>query len=77
MSVVACLGPASGYADVTVGSVKKRVSLYRSYSGCNVKVASLTGLGAGVHTVKVTVVGSHTAKSKGNAVGIDYLAASA
>jgi hypothetical protein len=77
VAVVGCLGPNSGYADISVGSVKKRVSLYRSYSGCGVKLASLTGLGSGTHTVKVVVVGAHTAKSKGNNVGIDFLTAGA
>ena len=75
VSVVACLGPKSGYADIAVGATKKRVNLYRSYSGCGVKVASLTGLGSGVHTVKVTAVGAHSSASKGTAVGVDFVVA--
>jgi hypothetical protein len=69
-----CLGPRNGYATVTVGGVTKRFGLYRSYSGCGVRIGSLTGLGAGVHTVKVTVVGSHPAGAQGNNVDVDYLA---
>ncbi|HUR52226.1 MAG TPA: Ig-like domain-containing protein, partial [Mycobacteriales bacterium] len=42
-SVVSCLGPSNGYLDVYVDNVKKaRVSLYRSFTGCGVKVVAIT-----------------------------------
>jgi hypothetical protein len=72
--VYGCLGPNNGYASITVGSVTKKFSLYRSYSGCNVRVAVLTGLGGGTHSARVTVLGSHPSASKGNSVDVDFLA---
>jgi hypothetical protein len=77
VTLVGCLGPRNGYATVAVGGVAKRFGLYRSYSGCGVRIGSLTGLGAGTHTVKVTVVGSHPAGAAGNNVDVDYLAVGA
>jgi hypothetical protein len=74
VSVLGCKGPANGYLDVYVDGVKKmRVSLYRTYSGCGVGVAKVTGLSRGLHTLKVVGVGAHASASKGNAVAVDYV----
>lgn len=72
VTVTACKGPSSGYADVYVdGSLKKRVNLYRSYSGCGVTVASVTGLSAGPHTLKVIGLGVRASASRGTYVMLD------
>jgi hypothetical protein len=76
VTLVGCLGPSNGYANVSVGGVTKRFGLYRSYSGCGVKLGTLSGLGRGNHTVKVSVAGTHPAGSRGNNVDVDYLAVS-
>ena len=74
--VYGCLGPNNGYATISVAGVSKKFSLYRSYSGCNVRVAVLTGLGGGTHSARLTVVGAHPSGSKGNNVDVDFLAVS-
>ncbi|HUR13710.1 MAG TPA: Ig-like domain-containing protein [Mycobacteriales bacterium] len=72
VGIYSCLGPASGYLDIYVDGVKKgRVSLYRSYSGCGIKVAAVSGLARTTHTLKLVGVGSHVSSSKGNAVSVD------
>jgi hypothetical protein len=76
VTLVGCLGPGNGYATVSVGGVAKRFGLYRSYSGCGVTLGTLSGLGRGTHTVKVSVAGTHPAGSRGNNVDVDYLAVS-
>lgn len=74
VAVYACLGPANGYLDVFVdGARKARVSTYRSYSGCGVKVAGVTGLSRGAHTVRLVGIGSRVSASRGNAVALDAL----
>ena len=74
VSLRSCLGPSNGYLDIYIDNVKKgRVSLYRSYTGCGIKVASITGLARTTHTIKLVGIGSHTSASKGNAVSVDYL----
>ncbi|MCW2600803.1 MAG: hypothetical protein JWM02_2632 [Frankiales bacterium] len=74
LSLKACLGPANGFVDLYVDGVRRaRVSTYRSFSGCGVKVAALTGLSRTRHTVKVIGVGSRVAASRGNAIGLDVL----
>lgn len=76
VSVYACMGPASGYLDVYVDGVKKtRVSLYRSYSGCGIKVAVIGSLARATHTLKLVGVGSHVSSSKGNTVSVDAVKA--
>jgi hypothetical protein len=71
-TLYSCMGPSSGYLDVYVDGVKKaHVSLYRSYSGCGVKVAAVTGLARATHTLKLVGVGAHVTKSKGNNVSVD------
>jgi len=72
--VYGCLGPNNGYATMTVGGVSKKFSLYRSYSGCNIAVAVLSGLGSGTHSARVTVLGAHPSASHGNNVDVDFLA---
>lgn len=77
VSLRSCLGPSNGYLDIYVDNVKrKRVSLYRSYTGCGIKVASITGLARATHTIKLVGVGSHVSASKGNAVSVDHLTVS-
>lgn len=74
VALTACLAPANGYVDVLVDNVRKaRVSTYRSFSGCGVRVATVTGLVRGLHTIKVVGLGSHVSASKGNAIGVDAL----
>jgi hypothetical protein len=74
ISLTACVGPSNGYVDLYVDGAKKaRVSTYRSFSGCGVKVAALTGFTRAVHTFKVVGVGAHVSASKGNGVGLDAL----
>ncbi len=74
VALTACLGPANGYVDVLVDNVRKaRVSTYRSFSGCGVRVAAVTGLVRGLHTVKVVGLGVHSSASRGNAIGVDAL----
>jgi hypothetical protein len=69
-----CMGPANGYLDVYVDNVKKaRVSLYRSFTGCGVRVATITGLARATHTLKLVGVGSHPSGSKGNGVAVDFV----
>ncbi|MDX6205233.1 MAG: hypothetical protein QOF39_1290, partial [Frankiales bacterium] len=63
----------SGYAVVSVdGVTKKTVNLYSAKTSYGVVLYSAL-LAEGKHVVTVTVKGSHPAKSKGNAVGIDGL----
>jgi hypothetical protein len=72
--VYSCLGPANGYLDVYVDNVKKaRVSLYRAYSGCGIRVATLSGLARSTHTLKLVGVGAHQSASKGNGVAVDHV----
>lgn len=52
------------------------MTFYRSYSGCGVKIGSLSGLGRGTHTVKVTVTGTHPAPSHGSNLDVDHLGVS-
>jgi hypothetical protein len=74
VSLQSCLGPGNGYLDVYLDGVKKaRLSLYRSYTGCGVRVATLKGLARATHTLKVVGVGAHSSASRGNAVSVDYL----
>jgi hypothetical protein len=74
VSLTACVGPANGLVDIYVDGVRKaHVSSYRSFSGCGVKVAALTGLTRSLHTVRVVGAGSHVGASKGNAIGLDAL----
>jgi hypothetical protein len=74
VNIDSCMGPANGYMDVYVDNVKKaRVSLYRSFTGCGVRVATITGLARATHTLKLVGVGSHPSGSKGNGVAVDYL----
>jgi hypothetical protein len=74
VTLYSCMGPSSGYLDVYVDNVKKaRVSLYRSYSGCGVKVAVLGSLARTTHTLRLVGVGSHVTASKGNAVSVDLV----
>jgi len=76
-SLNACMGPANGYLDVYVDNVKKgRVSLYRSYTGCGVRVATVGSLARATHTLKLVGVGAHVSASKGNGVSVDYVAVS-
>ena len=72
--IVSCKGPASGQLDVYVDGVKKaHVDTYRSYSGCGVTVASLTGLTASVHTVQVRGLGVRASASRGTSVALDQV----
>jgi hypothetical protein len=71
VTVRGCLSPSGGLVRIAVGGVSKQVSTYRSYSGCGVTFATLTGFGSGPHTLKMTVIGRHVAASKGNVVGFD------
>ena len=74
VAVTACLGPANGLVDLYVdGARKARVSTYRSFSGCGVRIAALGGLARGQHTFRLVGIGAHVASSKGNAVGLDAL----
>jgi hypothetical protein len=74
VNIDSCMGPANGYLDVYVDNVRKaRVSLYRSFSGCGVRVATITGLARATHTLKLVGVGSHPSGSKGNGVAVDYV----
>jgi hypothetical protein len=74
VNIDSCMGPGNGYLDVYVDNVKKaRVSLYRSYTGCGVRVATITGLARATHTLKLVGVGSHPSGSKGNGVAVDYV----
>jgi len=73
-NLYSCLGPSNGYLDIYVDNVKKaRVSLYRSYSGCAIKVAAITGLTRTTHTLKLVGVGAHASASKGNGVAVDHV----
>jgi hypothetical protein len=70
-----CMGPSNGYLDVYVDGVKKaRVNLYRSFTGCGVRVATITGLARATHTLKLVGIGAHSSSSKGNAVAVDHVA---
>jgi hypothetical protein len=71
IAVTGCLSPNGGLVDLNVGSITKRVNTYRSYSGCGVVLAKITGLTRSKHTLKITALGRHTAASKGNQVGFD------
>jgi hypothetical protein len=74
VSLYSCLGPANGYLDIYVDNVKKgRVSLYRTFSGCGVKVATISSLTKTTHTLKLVGVGAHQSGSKGNAVAVDHV----
>ena len=74
VAVTACLGPANGFVDLYVdGARKARVSTYRSFSGCGVRIAALGGLARVQHTFRLVGIGSHVASSKGSAVGLDAL----
>jgi hypothetical protein len=74
VNLVSCLGPSNGYLDIYVDNVKKaRVSLYRSFSGCGIKVATITGLARATHTLKLVGVGAHQSGSKGNGVAVDHI----
>jgi hypothetical protein len=70
--VRACMGPSNGYLDVYVdGVLKKHASLYRSFSGCGVVVANVTGLARANHTMKFVVTGQRVTASKGTTATID------
>ncbi|MBC7680041.1 MAG: Ig-like domain-containing protein, partial [Pseudorhodobacter sp.] len=72
--IASCKGPASGQLDVYVDGVKKaHVDTYRSYSGCGLTVASLTGLTASVHTVQVRGLGVRASASRGTSVALDQV----
>jgi hypothetical protein len=71
VTVLGCLSPKGGQLDVAVGKVTKRVSTYRSYSGCGVKLVTLSGLGTATKTLKLTATGKRVAASKGVLVGFD------
>jgi hypothetical protein len=72
VDVTACLGPANGYVDLFVDGVRKtRVNTYRSFSGCGIKVASLTGLTRGNHTFAFVATGSRSSASRGTSVAFD------
>lgn len=74
VSLTACVGPSYGYVDLYLDGVKKtRVSTYRSFSGCGVKVAALTGITRAVHSFKVVGVGAHASGSTGNGIGVDAI----
>jgi hypothetical protein len=74
VNIESCLGPSSGYLDVYVDGVRKaRVSLYRSFTGCGIRVATLTGFARATHTLRLVGIGAHPTGSKGNAVAVDYV----
>jgi hypothetical protein len=74
VNIDSCMSPANGYMDIYVDNVKKaRVSLYRTFTGCGVRVATITGLARATHTLKLVGVGSHPSGSKGNGVAVDYV----
>lgn len=67
-----CLAPANGYVDVYVdGTRRVRKNLYRAYSGCGLKLFSITKLTKGTHTIKVVGVGAKASYSKGTNVAVD------
>lgn len=70
--LTACLGPANGYVDTYVDGVRRgRTNLYRSFSGCGVKVFGLSGLARGQHTVKIVATNLRSASSSGAKVTLD------
>ena len=72
-----CVGPTGGYVDLYVDGVRRaRVSSYRSFSGCGVSLAKVTGLARGLHTLRIQGSGSHASPSKGNDVYIDAVTVS-
>jgi len=74
VSLTSCLGPSNGYVELLIDGVRKvRASTYRSFSGCGIKVATVTGLPRGLHQVKVLAVGAHVSASRGNNVSLDAL----
>jgi hypothetical protein len=72
ITLTACLGPANGYVDTFVDGVHRgRTNLYRSFSGCNVKVFGRTGMARGQHTVKIVATNLRSASSAGTKVTLD------
>jgi len=74
VQLTACLGPANGIVDLYVDSVRRaRVSTYRSYSGCGVRIAGVSGLTRTEHVLRLVAIAAHAAGSRGDAVGLDAL----
>jgi hypothetical protein len=72
VSYYTCLAPSNGYVDVYIDGTRRiRKSLYRSYSGCGIKIYAITRLTKGYHTIKLTSVGAKATASKGVNVSMD------
>ncbi len=64
-------GPGYGKAQVLIdGTVVKTVDLYRASQQWQVGIP-FAGLSAGTHTIKIKVLGQHSAASTGNTVVVD------
>jgi hypothetical protein len=72
VSYYTCLAPSNGYVDVYIDGTRRiRKSLYRSYSGCGIKIYAIAKLPKTNHTVKIVSVGVKASISKGTNVAMD------
>ncbi len=72
--VIGCMTPSNGIMDVYVdGKLMVRRDTYRSYSGCGIYLARVTGLAPGMHRVQVRGTGLKGSRARGTAVAVDAI----